>query len=698
MKKNYSLLLTGIGLLLTAQLSAQNTCVPCGTGSNGAFTASANTTIAGGTYNYSSFTIVSGVTVTVTGTQPLIIRCTGAVVINGTLDASGGNGTNGITFTAAGTGGIGVAGGQNGGNGTYSTSLGGMLAQDGAGAGGVTTAGNGWSGGGGAGYGAAGTASGGSTGGFAGPVYGDAQLSAILGGSGGGGGSGGFSCGSGGGGAGGGYIEITACSGITIGATGVVRANGGNGGSDGTGNCGGGGGGSGGTVWLGAPSIVNNGQVRATGGSGGASAVPGAPYYGTGANGANGRIRIDGVLTGTGNLLPANVFIGQALSVTTSSSVLSVCTGNSTTFSASGANGIGAYTYNWMPGNLTTPSITVSPTANTVYTVTVTDAANCTSTASVTVNVNTLPIVTLSSNGNTLCPGGSQTLTGSSGGTSQWYHNGVLIPAATSPSYTATLPGVYNMMKTNLNTCFDSAAVGITLFSVPAPTVSLGNDTALCQSTNPFTLSAQTTATTYLWSTGSTQNSIPVSSSGVYSVDVTDSNGCVGSDTATITIYPLPVIAFVPAQDSFCLTTGPVALTATPAGGTFSGPGMSGNTFTAATAGVGVHSISYTYVDSLGCAAASTVAFTVDVCTDFNPSTAQTIFTATPNPSNGLFAVTVSLPGTLVIYTIEGREVYSVQHNTAGRSDVDLSSFGSGMYLLRYVYEGGQAAARVSVQ
>jgi hypothetical protein len=698
MKKNYSLLLTGIGLLFTAQLSAQNTCVPCGTGSNGAFTASANTTIAGGTYNYSTFTINSGVTVTVTGSQPLVIRCTGAVVINGTLDASGGNGTNGITFSAAGTGGIGVAGGQNGGNGTYSSSVGGMLAQDGAGAGGVTTAGNGWSGGGGAGYGTVGNASGGSTGGFAGPVYGDAQLSAVLGGSGGGGGSGGFSCGAGGGGAGGGYIEITACSGITITATGIIRANGGNGGSDGTGNCGGGGGGSGGTIWLGAPTIANNGQVRATGGSGGASAVPGSPYFGTGATGANGRIRIDGVLSGTGNMLPANVFSGQALTATTSSSVLAVCTGDSTTFSASGANGIGTYSYNWMPGNISSASITVAPTANTVYTVTVTDGAGCTNTASVTVNVNSLPVVTLSSSSNALCPGGSQTLTGSSGGTSQWYLNGVLIPAATSPTYTATLPGVYNMIKTNLNTCFDSSATGITLFNAPAPSVSIGNDTAFCQSPNPYTLTAQTTASIYLWNTGATLNSIPVSSSGVYSVDVTDTNGCVGSDTATITIHPLPVIAFVPAQDSFCLTTGPAALSATPAGGTFSGPGVSGNTFTAATAGVGVHSITYTYVDSLGCEASSTVLFTVDVCTGFNTSTAQTIFTATPNPSNGLFAVNVSLPGTLIIYSIEGREVYRTQHNAAGRSDVDLTAFGSGMYLLRYVYEGGESTARVSVQ
>ncbi|MGL5891093.1 MAG: T9SS type A sorting domain-containing protein, partial [Bacteroidia bacterium] len=227
----------------------------------------------------------------------------------------------------------------------------------------------------------------------------------------------------------------------------------------------------------------------------------------------------------------------------------------------------------------------------------------------------------------------------------------------------------------------------------------IGADTAFCATVNPHVLTAQTSALIYLWSTGATSQSISVSSGGTYSVDVTDSNGCIGSDTSTITIYPTPIISFVPAQDSFCLSNGPFALTATPAGGTFSGPGVSGNTFSPTVAGIGVHTLTYAYTDSLGCSATSSpVIMTVDVCTGLNAATAQTIFTATPNPSNGLFAVNVSLPGTLVIYTIEGREVYRAQHNAAGRSDVDLSAFGSGMYLLRYVYEGGQSAARVSVQ
>jgi hypothetical protein len=185
-------------ILLIAASGIAQTCINGGTGANCDFNATSNTTLAGGVYNFTTFNTNAGVTVSVTGTVPLEVYCTGAVTINGILAANGGNGTNGITFSAAGTGGIGVAGGGNGGNGTYSTSLGGMQASHGLGAGGVGNEGNAWSGGGGAGYGATGQSSGNPSGGFGGSSYGNSTITPFVSGS--GGGAGGFSCGSGGGG------------------------------------------------------------------------------------------------------------------------------------------------------------------------------------------------------------------------------------------------------------------------------------------------------------------------------------------------------------------------------------------------------------------------------------------------------------------------------------------------------------------
>jgi hypothetical protein len=59
-----------------------------------------------------------------------------------------------------------------------------------------------------------------------------------------------------------------------------------------------------------------------------------------------------------------------------------------------------------------------------------------------------------------ICPGASVLLTGTSGGTSQWFLDGAPINGATSNTYSTSTPGLYNMIKTNQNGCYDSASVG----------------------------------------------------------------------------------------------------------------------------------------------------------------------------------------------------------------------------------------------
>src|SRR5690606_10584329 len=62
---------------------------------------------------------------------------------------------------------------------------------------------------------------------------------------------------------------------------------------------------------------------------------------------------------------------------------------------------------------------------------------------------------------------------------------------------------------------------------------------------SPITLTVNN-ATDYLWSTGSTNSSITVSSAGSYSVIFEDENGCRGTAQATVasSSLPNPVITF----------------------------------------------------------------------------------------------------------------------------------------------------------
>ena len=66
-----------------------------------------------------------------------------------------------------------------------------------------------------------------------------------------------------------------------------------------------------------------------------------------------------------------------------------------------------------------------------------------------------------------------------------------------------------------------------------------------------------------------------------------------------------PVVPTLAALPDLCTTQPAVALTATPAGGSFSGPGVSNGRFDPAAAGAGVHTLTYTVVDSLGCGVAT---------------------------------------------------------------------------------------------
>ena len=250
-----------------------------GSSLHGVFNATSNRDLAGGAYEYDSFDIAGGVTVTVTGTDPLEVYVLGDAAIDGTLDLSGSNGGPiGDLYTNAAAGSAGGGGGGSGGlggayNGTHpitADSGGG----DAPGVGGIGySSGSGGGGGGQAADGTQGGASGGCytayAGGLGGTAVSSTSTATLQPGSGGGGGGHGtgYNSGGGGGGGGGGAFFLDASN---IDVAGAVTCTAGDGG--GTNSClhaGGGGGGSGGTLWFQAEDITVTGSLTCTGGSGG---------------------------------------------------------------------------------------------------------------------------------------------------------------------------------------------------------------------------------------------------------------------------------------------------------------------------------------------------------------------------------------------------------------------------------------------
>jgi hypothetical protein len=351
------------------QFVVAQSCYTCGSGSMGIFHATTNQSIIGGTYEYVSFTIDSGVTVKVIGTSKLQLLVRENIDINGTLIASGANGDDGI-IGASGKGGIAVGNGFNGGDGTYAN---GVQVNGNKGVGiGAGNSGTSLAGGGGAGYASIGQSSnplvlnGGKT-------YSDIKLSSLMGGSGGASGAASIG-GSGGGGAGGGVIQIQSCNTIRIGTYGSILSDGGNGGN--AISAGAGGGGSGGTIWLSAADIDVAGNISAKGGMGGFSTLP-ASNYANGGNGSEGRIRIDQIdLLNYGTIFPAIGYTEKPYIARIWRALDPACHNASSGFIKARSNG-GQFPYSYLWSNGATTSFIDNIPSGT-YSLTVTDGNGCT--------------------------------------------------------------------------------------------------------------------------------------------------------------------------------------------------------------------------------------------------------------------------------------------------------------------------------
>ncbi|MRS62784.1 gliding motility-associated C-terminal domain-containing protein [Larkinella terrae] len=96
-----------------------------------------------------------------------------------------------------------------------------------------------------------------------------------------------------------------------------------------------------------------------------------------------------------------------------------------------------------------------------------------------------------------------------------------------------------------------------------------------------------------------------VQTAGTYVVEVTAENGCKAVSKPFAVEQIPPVTVTMEAIPSVCGTEGPVySLTGTPAGGTFAGPGVSGNQYDSKAAGIGNHVLTYSINFAPECPAA----------------------------------------------------------------------------------------------
>ncbi|MGB3546213.1 MAG: SprB repeat-containing protein, partial [Saprospiraceae bacterium] len=201
--------------------------------------------------------------------------------------------------------------------------------------------------------------------------------------------------------------------------------------------------------------------------------------------------------------------------------------GNSGTLTAVGAGGAPGYLYNWSTGAVTA-SITVGTSGT--YSVTITDQNGCTASTSKTVTVIDDLVINLTST-NISCNGGNDgtatvTVTGGSMPYTYMWSTG-----ATTPTITGLGTGTYTVTVTEGNGCKAIGNVTITQPPMISKSVEVTDVTCFGGSDGAIDVmvSGGTIPYSYNWSTGATTQDLTGLMAGLYSITVTDANGCMMS-------------------------------------------------------------------------------------------------------------------------------------------------------------------------
>ena len=368
----------------------------------------------------------------------------------------------------------------------------------------------------------------------------------------------------------------------------------------------------------------------------------------------------------------------NALPIVVASGTATICNGDGTTLSAAGAN-----SYTWDNGAGSGPSVFVSPTSSTTYTVTGIDLNGCENTGDVTITVNNLPTVSTSAN-ETICAGESVTLSASGATTYSW-DNG--LGAGSSHSVSPANTTTYMVTGIDGNGCENTDNVTITVNNLP--TVSTSANETICAGES-VTLSASG-AISYSWDNGlgvGASHSVSPTNTTTYAVTGIDGNGCENTGDVTVTVNTLPTVAYTQNPTLFCENHSAIALTGgTPSGGVYSGTGVSTGNFDPGSAGIGTHTITYSFTDGNNCSNTDTQQIEVDACAGIDEQSDQLV-SIYPNPFADNFTLSFNdvRDRTIELVNLQGAQIKLIEVHDQNTviSTTDLSS---GTYYLKVIDE-----------
>jgi hypothetical protein len=369
-----------------------------------------------------------------------------------------------------------------------------------------------------------------------------------------------------------------------------------------------------------------------------------------------------------------------SLTPTITATSTTLCPGKIDTLDA----GTGYSTYTWSAALGTNHAIHI--TTGGTYSVTVTNGA-CSGSASVVINTGVAtptPSIVVTAGHLHLCgTADSVTLTTTA-------LNPVWSNLATTPSITEYSPGIFTVTSTGACGAATSAADTVTISSIPA--VYAGADTGACAGST-FVLTAATAATNIVWSNGPITATNSVTSTGGYTVTVTQ-NGCSSKDSVHVTFDAVPTATFTNSSGTLTAAAGAASyqwlLNSAPI------PGATSQTYTATSTG------NYAVVASNGyCSATSSAQLITTGVADISQSLSTKIY---PNPTYSEVNISYTLTNEedldISVSDMTGRVVGHVytgtQHSGTYSVVADLSSLTGGVYFINFRTPEGTLVRKIT--
>lgn len=384
-------------------------------------------------------------------------------------------------------------------------------------------------------------------------------------------------------------------------------------------------------------------------------------------------------ITFTGN---ANANAGADASICNGSNILLV------------ANGGTSYTWANNPG-LSSTSISnpvASPTTTTTYAVTVTSSCG-TASDDIVVTVKALPTVSIAAFGDTtFCLGQSVELRATSdiGNTYQWMNNGLAITNAIAYNYTATGSGSYTVMATNAFSCNSvSNAAHVIAMQLPSADVLPTGNVTSCVGDSIILTAPSDSTYSYQWKKdginilGASLPTCVASATGIYMVQITNSNGCVAISANTNTTFnPAP-----PKPTITAISNGRIRSNSTTLNQWFLNgvaiPGATAQIYTPTQEGIYTVQVSNTF----GCGTKSDP-FNFSYPVGISEATTG-VFSVYPNPGSTTMYVeyyTETEHANISILNVLGETLYSNSSNASigmNTLTIDVSNISEGIYFVK---------------